>query len=229
MAGMTTFAFLIFPELTQLDFTGPYEVVSRCPGATVHVAWKNTDPVRTEHGLMLQPTIALTDIAQADVLCVPGGFGVNALLEDEEVLGHVRRLASTASYVTSVSAGALVLGAAGLLQGRRATTHWAALDLLPLFGATPVNERVVQDGPVITGGGVTAGIDFGLQLVGRLHGDAVAQAIQLVMEYRPAPPYASGHPDEASDEVIALVRARLGARRGEREAAAKRAAERLRR
>jgi cyclohexyl-isocyanide hydratase len=224
---MTTFALLLYPELTQLDLTGPYEVFSRCPGAKVHLAWKTASPVRTEHGLVLPADTALRDLARVDVLCIPGGFGVDALLNDDEVLAEVRRLAATARYVTSVCTGALLLGAAGLLRGRRATTHWTALDLLVQFGATPVSARTVRDGPVITGGGVTAGIDFGLEIAGLLHGEATAQAIQLSIEYRPAPPFHCGHPDEAPSETVELLRSRGAPRRAQRLAAVQQAVQRL--
>jgi cyclohexyl-isocyanide hydratase len=224
---MTSFALLLFPDMTQLDLTGPYEVFSRCPGAQVHVAWKTVGPVKTEHGLALQATTALAELAQVDVLCIPGGFGVDALLDDDELLQHVRRLAAGARFVTSVCSGALVLGAAGLLRGRRATTHWTSLDLLARFGATPVADRIVVDGSVITGGGVTAGIDFGLHLAALLHGRPIAEAIQLGIEYRPAPPFDAGHPDVAAASVIDRVRARSAPRRAGRVAAVDRAARRL--
>lgn len=205
---MTRFAFLVFPGLTQLDLTAPYEVFCRAPGAEVHLAWKALDPVRTEHGLALSPTVTLDALEPVDVLCVPGGFGINALLGDDEVLTHLRRLAPHARFVTSVCTGALVLGAAGLLRGRRATTHWMSREFLPAFGAEPAPGRWVEDDGVITGGGVTAGLDFALHVLARLHGDGAARAVQLAIEYDPAPPFACGHPDRAPAELVAAVRAR---------------------
>ena len=206
---MARFALLLFPGLTQLDLTAPYEVFCRAPDAEVHLLWKDKNPVRTEHGMMLSPTITLAELDRVDVLCVPGGFGINALLGDAEMIAHIRRLAVNAQFVTSVCTGALLLGAAGLLRGRHATTHWTAMDFLPAFGATPVAERWVEDGGVITGGGVTAGLDFALYLLARLHGEAVAQAVQLSIEYDPAPPFTAGHPDRAAPELVEAVRRHL--------------------
>jgi len=221
------FGILIFPNVQQLDLTGPYEVFSRCPDARVYLAWKQAGPVTTEHGLALPADTALADLDKVDVLCVPGGYGVDALMADAEVLAHLRRLAATARFITSVCTGALVLGAAGLLKGRRATTHWTSLDLLGAFGATPVSERIVHDGSVITGGGVTAGIDFGLYVAAQLHGEDIAQAVQLSMEYRPAPPLRAGHPDEAPASIVEMLRVRGSARRAQRVAAVSSAALRL--
>ena len=154
---------LVFPNLTQLDLTGPYEVLSRLPGAETLLLWKNLAPVRTEHGLAILPMETLADCPPLDLVFVPGGPGINPLLEDQEVLDFLRRAAASARYVVSVCTGALVLGAAGLLRGRRAATHWMSREMLPAFGAAPVAERVVVDGNVFTGGGVTAGIDVALQ------------------------------------------------------------------
>jgi cyclohexyl-isocyanide hydratase len=215
---MTTIAFLLFPEVTQLDLTGPYEVLCRCPGAQVHLVWKDRAPVVTEHGMVLMPTATFANLPKVDVLCVPGGYGVDALMVDEEVLAYVRQVAQSAQYVTSVCTGALVLGAAGLLKGRKATTQWTCVDMLSAFGAVPTRGRVVRDGPFITGGGVTAGIDFALELVAALHSPAVAQAIQLGIEYNPEPPFNAGHPDVAPAEITASVRHRMARRRKEREA-----------
>jgi cyclohexyl-isocyanide hydratase len=224
---MTTFALLLFPTLTQLDLTGPYEVFCRCPGATVHLVWKTREPVLSEHGMRLLPTATFEELPEADVLCIPGGFGVNALLTDDETLAYVRQLAAGARYITSVCTGALVLGAAGLLRGRRATTHWTALDYLSAFGATPVNSRTVTDGPVVTGGGVTAGIDFALQVAAALHGRPVAEAIQLSIEYNPAPPFNAGHPDVAPPAITQAIRAHAPTRQAERAAQVRLAASRL--
>ncbi len=207
---------LLFPRLTQLDLTGPYELFHRIPGATVHMLWKNLEPVRTEAGFGLLPSTTLDDCPELDVVFVPGGFGQADLMGDEQVLGFLRRQAEQARYVTSVCTGALVLGAAGLLTGYRATTHWAYVDLLPSFGAIPSKGRVVRDRNRITAGGVTAGIDFGLTMVAELAGEETAKAIQLGLEYDPAPPFRSGHPDVADPALVALVRQRLEARRAER-------------
>lgn len=224
---MTTFALLLFPGLTQLDLTGPYEVFCRCPGAKVHLVWKSMEPVTSEHGMRLLPTTTFGELPRADVLCVPGGFGVNALLTDDETLAYVRQLAGGARYITSVCTGALVLGAAGLLRGRRATTHWTAMNYLPAFGATPPAGRTVTDGPVITGGGVTAGIDFALELAAALHGRAVAETIQLSIEYNPAPPFNAGHPDVAPPAITAAIRQHAPARQAERAAQVRLAVARL--
>jgi len=194
--------FLIFPGLTQLDFTGPYEVLARLPGAEIHLLWKNGEPVRTEHGLALIPTTILEAAPQLDLLCVPGGPGVNELLTDGEVLAFLKRSAASARWVTSVCTGALVLGAAGLLQGRRATTHWMSRHFLADFGATPVEERIVVDGNVVTGGGVTAGIDFALRIAGEVAGREVAEAIQLGIEYDPEPPFDAGTPRSAPRAIV---------------------------
>lgn len=192
--------FVVFPDITQLDFTGPLEVLSRM--ARCRLIWKTTEPVRADKGFVITPDASFAEVDRVDIMCIPGGGGVLPLLEDEVVLQEVRRLAATARYVTSVCTGALVLGAAGLLEGKRATTHWASLDFLRLFGATPVDERVVIDGNLITGGGVTAGIDFGLTLAAELAGPEKAQAIQLVMEYNPQPPFDAGSPKTAPPALV---------------------------
>ena len=224
---MTTFALLLFPALTQLDLTGPYEVFCRCPGAQVHLVWKTMDPVVTEHGMRILPTTTFKELPQADVLCIPGGFGVNTLLTDDETLDYVRQLAGGARYITSVCTGALVLGAAGLLRGRRATTHWTAMEYLPAFGATAAPGRTVMDGTVVTGGGVTAGIDFALELAATMYGRAVAETIQLSIEYNPAPPLRAGHPDVAPPAITAAVRESSLLRQAERAAQVRLAAARL--
>jgi len=220
---MTTIAILLYPNVTQLDLTGPYEVLSRCPDVQVHLVWKSLDPVVTEHGMPLLPTATFDDLPQADVLCVPGGYGINDLLVDAATLTYVRQVASSARFVTAVCTGSLVLGAAGLLKGRRATTHWASRHLLPEFGAIITAGRVVRDGGLITGGGVTAGIDFALELVAMLRNDTVAQSIQLAIEYNPAPPFKAGHPDVAPDDVVREIQRRIAARQGERLALVKQA------
>ena len=209
---------LAFPGVQQLDLTGPYEVFASIPGAQVHLVWKNRSPVTSATGLVLTPTMTLAECPALDVLCVPGGGGINALLRDAEVLDFLRSQAARARYVSSVCTGALVLGAAGLLRGRRATTHWASHDFLAKFGAIPTHGRVVRDGNVFTAGGVTAGIDFGLTVVAELLGEAQAQAIQLQHEYAPEPPFRAGTPETAPPAVVAVARERLASTRKAREA-----------
>jgi len=212
------FGLLVFPGIQQLDLTGPYEVFSAVPGAEVHLIGKSRDSVLSSSRLPLVPTVAFADCPSLDVLCVPGGGGVNALLRDETVLDFVRAQAKTVRYVTSVCTGALVLGKAGLLRGRRATTHWSALDLLTRCGATPVAERVVRDGNVITAGGVTAGIDFGLTVIAELLDRETAELIQLSLEYAPAPPFSAGTPAQAPASVLNKAKRLGAATRAEREA-----------
>jgi cyclohexyl-isocyanide hydratase len=209
--------FLVFPKVQQLDLTGPYEVFASWPEARVRLVAKTREPVNSATGLVLTPDTSFEDCPLLDVVCVPGGVGVNPLLIDQETLGFLRRQAADARFVTSVCTGALVLGAAGLLRGKRATTHWASHDLLAAFGAIPVAARVVRDGAVMTGGGVTAGIDFALTLVAELAGREMAEAIQLQLEYAPAPPFESGRPESAPRQVVALLRERGAAVRAERE------------
>lgn len=194
--------FLLFPRLTQLDLTGPYEALARVPGARPHLLWKDTAPVTSDTGLSILPTTRLADCPALDVLCVPGGPGVNAMLEDTEVLEFVAAQGQTARYVTSVCSGALILGAAGLLRGYRAATHWASMDFLTAFGAEPQAIRVCRDRNRLTGGGVTAGIDFGLTLAAELAGQAAAEMIQLYMEYDPSPPFSAGSPMSASADLV---------------------------
>lgn len=208
--------FLVFPNVQQLDLTGPYEVFASA-GMAVHLVWKALDPVRSATGLMLTPTVTLEDCPQLDVICIPGGGGVNALLTDGEVLDFVRRQATSARFVTSVCTGSLVLGMVGLLRGRRATSHWNAVDLLPRLGAIPTEGRVVRDGNVVTAGGVTSGIDFGLSLLAELQGEALARRVQLALEYAPAPPFDSGTPETSKPELVALARQGMAGSRAERE------------
>ena len=220
---------LVFPKVTQLDLTGPLQVFAGVPGAKLHLMWKRIEPVASDSVLVLTPTTTFADCPQLDVICVPGGAGADDLLNDEEVLAFLRRQAEGAKFVTSVCTGSLVLGAAGLLRGYRAATHWTAMEFLRSFGAEPTRTRVCVDRNRITGGGVTAGIDFALTLVSQLLGDTTAQAIQLGLEYNPAPPFNSGSPDTAPSEVLALVKERTAprqTRRGEMvaQAAAKLAA-----
>jgi cyclohexyl-isocyanide hydratase len=215
---------LIFRDMTQLDFTGPYEVFSQVPGCEVKVLAKTLEPVAAKGGLRIVPDTRLADAPQLGLLFVPGGPGVGALMEDREVLEFLRRQAAHASYVTSVCTGGLVLGAAGLLKGYRAATHWLSMDLLPVFGATPAAERVVVDRNRITGGGVTAGIDFALSIAAEIAGPAAAKEIQLLIEYNPAPPFACGHPQTAEPGIVETVRRARVAMQASRLEQAKRAA-----
>ena len=210
--------FLVFPNVQQLDLTGPYEVFASAADMRVHLLWKGLAPVRSATGLMVSPTTTLEDCPQLDVICVPGGAGVNALLTDPQVLDFVRSQAAGAQFITSVCTGSLVLGMAGLLDGRRATSHWNAVDLLPRLGAIPTAGRVVRDGNVITAGGVTSGIDFGLTVLAELQGEAAARRVQLALEYAPAPPFDSGTPEACDAELVASVRQGMSRARAEREA-----------
>jgi cyclohexyl-isocyanide hydratase len=193
---------LLFPGLTILDFTGPYDVFIKAPCFDVIIIGETTAPVRAEGGLILQPEVALADCPQLDVVFVPGGRGINDLLMNESVLQFLREQGAQAKYITSVCTGALVLAAAGLLQGFKATTHWRSLELLRMFGVETVEERVVTDGNRITGGGVTAGIDFGLALTALAGGEEMAKVIQLLLEYDPAPPFRAGSPSTAGLPVL---------------------------
>jgi len=198
---------LLFPDLTQLDLTGPYEVFARMPDTDVMLIAETPAPVRSERGLTIAPDTTFAGAPQCDVLFVPGGIGVNAMMEHPPALEFLRAQAAGARLITSVCTGALLLGAAGLLLGYRAATHWLAMDLLPILGAQPIYERVVIDRNRITGGGITAGIDFGLVVAAQLRGRAVAERIQLMMEYNPAPPFTSGSPDIAGAALVEQVRA----------------------
>ena len=217
--------FLVFPSVQQLDVTAPYEVFASSPETKVHLIWKNQAPVISSTGFPLTPTTMFSDCPALDVFCVPGGVGVNALLEDGETLAFVRACAERASYVTAVCTGSLVLGAAGLLRGKRATTHWFSHDFLKRFGAVPVHDRVVRDGSLITAGGVTAGVDFALTVLADLIGREQAEAVQLALEYAPAPPFQAGSPDTAPPAVVAIAKARMSASRAAREAIIERLAQ----
>jgi len=206
LPGPLSIGMVLFPGLTQLDLTGAYEVLARMPDTRVHLVAPTLNPVRSEWGLTISPDATFADAPTLDILCVPGGWGVNEYLDDEELLGFLRARGERARYITSVCSGALLLGAAGLLRGYRATTHWLSLDLLPLLGAEAVQQRVVRDRNRITGAGVTAGIDFGLALAAELFGPATAQRIQLAIEYAPAPPFDSGSPDTAPDDIRDALR-----------------------
>ena len=214
---MVRIGLLAFPQVTQLDLTGPSEVFARLPNTEVQLVAKSLDPVYSAPGdLQLQPTVTMRNAPQFRVLCVPGGSGVAALMEDTETLEFIRRQAEGADYVTAVCTGALVLGAAGLLRGYRATTHWLSLELLPLFGAIPTEGRVVIDRNRITGGGVTAGIDFGLVLAAQLFGQETAEDVQLMMEYAPDPPFRSGSPEQAGSARTERLRKAAAAKQRER-------------
>ncbi|GAA4753498.1 DJ-1/PfpI family protein [Sphingomonas daechungensis] len=197
--------FLVYPNVTQLDLTGPAQVLSRLPNAQVDLVWKSVDPVPTDSGFSLLPTATLDEVETADILCVPGGFGCVDVMHDDEALAWVRRVGGSAQWVTSVCTGSLILGAAGLLKGYRATSHWAWSGYLTLFDAEPVAERVVFDRNRVTGGGVTAGIDFALALTARIAGEEYARSVQLGIEYDPHPPFDSGTPDKAGATLVAKV------------------------
>ena len=209
--------FLVFPKLQQLDLTGPYEVFAALPGTRVHLIWKTLAPVISSSGLSVVPTVTMQDCPRLDVVCVCGGAGIDPLLEDEETLAFLRNISAGARYITSVCTGSLVLAAAGLLDNKHAATHWTVRDLLGQLGAKPQAARVVRDGRILTGGGVTAGIDFALTLVAELAGTTEAEAIQLALEYAPAPPFDAGRPEQCPPAVLALVKQRGAALRAERE------------
>lgn len=220
-------ALLAFPRVTQLDLTGPYEVFSRLPGARVELAWKSLEPVRSDTGLGLLPTVTLADCPQADVIVVPGGPGQQDLMEDAAVLGFLRAQAAGAGWVMSVCTGSLVLGAAGLLAGRRAACHWLSLPLIAELGGIPADERVVFDGRLCSTAGVSAGIDGALALVAAMAGREAAERIQLGIEYDPHPPFAAGHPRSAPPAVIAQLRSMAAAMIAARTASVRAAAARL--
>jgi cyclohexyl-isocyanide hydratase len=218
---------LLFPDITQLDMTGPYEVFTKFPEAEVRLIWKTLEPVKAGGGMRIMPDTTFADCPQLDLVCVPGGAGMNPLMEDAETLAFLHKQAQGALYVTSVCTGALVLGAAGLLKGKRAATHWMSREMLAAFGATPVAERVVVDGNVITGGGVTAGIDFALRVAGEAFGEDLAKAIQLGIEYDPHPPFNAGSPEGAGAAIVEHARTSAAQRQAERAAIVERAAARL--
>jgi cyclohexyl-isocyanide hydratase len=227
MSAPLQIGLLIFPKVTQLDFTGPLQVFASMPGAKVHLIWKRIEPVPSDSVLVLTPTTSFADCPQLDVICVPGGAGINDMVNDTEMLDFLRQQAKGARYVTSVCTGSLVLGAAGLLQGYRAATHWTAMEFLAAFGAVPTHTRVCVDRNRITGGGVTAGIDFALTLVSIMADRQTAEAIQLGIEYNPAPPFNSGSPDTAPPEILARAKERIAPNQLRRADAVKRAAARL--
>jgi cyclohexyl-isocyanide hydratase len=225
---MTRIGALIFPNLTQLDLTATHEVLARIPDTEVNLIGETRVPLRSENGLSFVPDFTFLDAPPCDVLFVPGGPGVNAAMQSGPLLTFLTEQAEHAQWVTSVCTGALVLGAAGLLRGYRATTHWLSLDVLETLGATPVRERVVVDRNRVTGGGVTAGLDFGLRLAAELRGGDVAQEIQLMLEYDPDPPFQSGSPNTANPELVERIRRQRQPVQAERRELAVRAAARLR-
>jgi cyclohexyl-isocyanide hydratase len=227
MSAPLQIGIVLFPKVTQLDFTGPLQVFSSVPGAQVHLVWKRIEPVPSDSVMTLTPTITFADCPQLDVICVPGGLGTDDMINDEEMLAFLRKQAEGAKYVTSVCTGSLVLGAAGLLKGYRAATHWTAMEFLSSFGAIPTRTRVCVDRNRVTGGGVTAGIDFALTLVSLLTDRQTAEAIQLRLEYNPAPPFNAGSPDTAPPEILAFMRERIAPSQARRAEKINRAAARL--
>jgi cyclohexyl-isocyanide hydratase len=195
--------FVIFNNITQLDFTGPLQVLHRLPDSQIHIIAATLDPVMSDCGLAMVPTVTFADCPQLDLICVPGGFGVEAAMADPVTIDFIRSQAAGARYVTSVCTGAFILGTAGLLIGKKATTHWAYHPMLAQVGVIPTQDRVVRDGNIFTGGGVTAGIDFALTIVAEIAGDKIAQGIQLSIEYDPAPPFDSGTPNKAPGDILA--------------------------
>jgi cyclohexyl-isocyanide hydratase len=200
-----TIGALIFPNMDQCDFTGPFEALARVPNSTFLSIWKDKNPVRDLAGMQLLADTTIDEAPQLDVLLVPGGHGQEALMHDEVVLSFIRKQAVKATYVFSVCTGALLCGAAGLLQGKRATTHWTAMEVLPYFGAIPSDERVVIDGKYVSAGGVTSGIDGSLIVVSLLRGETVAQELQLYMAYDPKPPFQAGSPATAPASILSTV------------------------
>jgi len=205
MSDVIHIGFLLFPNVTQLDLTGPAQILSRVPGAKVHLAWKKIEPVMTDVGFSINPTTSFAECPALDVLCVPGGMGMGDQLNDAETIAFLRKQGAGARYVTSVCNGSLLLGAAGLLKGYKSACHWMWRQYLPLFGAEPLAARVVRDRNRFSGGGVTAGIDFGLTLAAELGGEELAKSLQLMFEYDPQPPFDCGSPEKAGTERVARI------------------------
>jgi len=220
--------FLLYPNVTQLDLTGPYEVLARAPGATTHLIWKTLAPVVSDQGLAVLPTTTFSDCPPLDMVCVPGGPGQIALMEDQETLSFLNNVAKNAKLITSVCTGSLVLGAAGLLKGYRATSHWSSIDQLALLGAEPVEERVVWDQNRVTGAGVTSGIDFALTIVAEVYGRDIAENIQLQIEYDPKPPFETGSIRQVSADFAEKARNSIAKFIDARRAVTRRVADRLR-
>lgn len=225
--GPLSIGSLVFPRLDQIDFTGPFEVLARIPDTVVHVVAKTTDPVHDVKGMTVTPTTSISEAPEFDVLAVAGGLGQQALMDDEEITSLIRRHVDAGRLVFSVCTGALLCGAAGILKGRKATTHWAALDLLKFYGASPVKSRVVVDGNYISAAGVTAGLDGALVVASLLRGDKVAEEIQLDIQYAPNPVFHSGTPEQAQKDVIDAFFGIYGANKQAREAEARRFATKL--
>lgn len=220
-------AFLLFPGVTQLDLTGPAQVLSRLGNVKLDLVWKSREPVMTDAGFAIMPTATFNDIATADILCVPGGIGVTDVMKDDAAMIWLRHVGKDAKWVTSVCTGSLILGAAGLLKGYKATSHWAWHDQLALFGAEPVKARTVFDRNRVTGGGVTAGIDFALALTSEIRGEAHARLVQLSLEYDPAPPFDSGSPGKVGKALLATYAERMARLAPNREVELKEAAAHL--
>ena len=226
MTGDFSVVFALYPRVTQLDFTAPFEIFARLPRARCVLASVDGVPIQGDGGITFSGIVRLADVDACELLCVPGGFGTVAAMEDRIYLSELERLAAKAQFVTSVCTGSLLLAAAGLLRGRRAACHWAWRELLADFGVTPDPARIVRDGNIITGGGVTAGIDVALAVMAEIAGVDYAQVVQLALEYSPEPPFDSGRPERARPEIVAAALKRLDAIRTERSAAVRRAADR---
>jgi len=226
MTGDFSVVFALYPRVTQLDFTAPFEIFARLPRARCVLASVQGVPIQGDGGITFSGIVRLADIETCELLCVPGGFGTVAAMEDQSYLSELQRLAAKAQFVTSVCTGSLLLAAAGLLRGRRAACHWAWRELLADFGVTPDPARIVRDGNIITGGGVTAGLDMALAVMAEIAGVDFAQVVQLALEYSPEPPFDSGRPERARPEIVAAALKRLDAIRVERSAAVRRAADR---
>jgi cyclohexyl-isocyanide hydratase len=220
-------AFLLFPNVTQLDLTGPAQVLSRLGNVTLDLVWKDRSPVTTDAGFAIVPTATFAEVSRADIVCVPGGMGVTEVIADDAAMAWVRAVGAEARWVTSVCTGSLILGAAGLLKGYRAATHWSWREYLAMFGAEMVPERVVVDRNRVTGGGVTAGIDFALTLMAAVRGAEFAKAVQLSLEYDPAPPFDAGSPEKAGPELVATYQRRVTQLAPDREEKFRAAAARL--
>ncbi|WP_296614008.1 DJ-1/PfpI family protein [Sphingomonas sp.] len=220
-------AFLLFPNVTQLDLTGPAQVLSRLGNVTLDLVWKDRAPIATDAGFAIVPTATFAEVPRADILCVPGGMGVTEVIADDQAMAWVRAVGAEARWVTSVCTGSLILGAAGLLKGYRAATHWSWRDYLAMFGAEMLPERVVVDRNRVTGGGVTAGIDFALTLMAEVRSPEFAKAVQLSLEYDPAPPFDAGSPEKAGPELVATYQRRVAQLAPDREEKFRAAAARL--
>jgi transcriptional regulator GlxA family with amidase domain len=225
MTSDATVVFALYPRVTQLDFTGPFEIFARLPGARCVLASTDGGTIQGDGGITFANVVRLADVAQCMLLCVPGGFGTVAAMDDQAYLAELRRLGARARFITSVCTGSLLLAAAGLLRGKRAACHWAWRELLTEFGVTPDASRIVRDGNVITGGGVTAGIDMALSVMADIAGVDYAQVVQLAVEYAPEPPFDCGRPERARPEIVAAALRRMDAVRTERADVVRRAAE----